>query len=257
MLKEVTFGILLPFFGTVLGAAGVFFMKKRKLSLQIILSGFAAGVMTAASVWSLLMPSIDSCAHMGKAAFLPALTGLIFGLFVLTFLDRQVTKITKRLESGEDNPFSKSLMSFLAVTIHNFPEGMAVGMIYASLLSGAKGVTASSALTLATAIALQNIPEGAIISLPLHSEGMKKGKSFFWGAVSGIVEPLGAVLTLIATGFAGTFLPYLFGFAAGAMLFVVADELIIKREDSDSLPLSALSFGFGFSLMMVMDVALG
>lgn len=257
MTAETIFGILLPFFGTALGSAGVFFMKKRKESMQIILSGFAAGVMTAASVWSLLIPSIDSCSHMGKTAFVPALTGLISGLIILTVMDRRVIKITRRLETKGESAFSKHFMSFLAITVHNFPEGMAVGMMYASVISGSPGVTVSSALTLAAAIALQNIPEGAIISMPLHSQGMRKGKAFIFGSLSGAVEPLGAVLTIFWASLAGALLPYLFGFAAGTMLFVVADELIAKRESNDSFPLSALSFCIGFALMMVMDVALG
>ncbi len=257
MIYRVALGIMLPFVGTAFGSAAVFFLKKQSRILETVLSSVAAGVMTAASVWSLIIPSVELCESFGRLAFFPALTGLAAGLAFLTALDRFVLKIRESKRGNESEKKGSFLMSFLAVTIHNFPEGMAVGMLYASCLAGTKGVTAAMAFTFAMAITLQNIPEGAIISMPLHSIGESRGRAFLTGVLSGVVEPLGAVLTLVATGVAGRALPYLFGFAAGAMLFVVADELICKREDESAMPVSALSFGGGFALMMVMDVALG
>lgn len=254
---QVFIGIMLPFVGTAFGSAAVFFLKKQSRILETVLSSVAAGVMTAASVWSLIIPSVELCEDRGRLAFIPALTGLAAGLIFLTFLDRLVLKIREGKRENKSEKKGSFFMSFLAVTIHNFPEGMAVGMLYASCLAGTKGVTIAMAFTFAMAITLQNIPEGAIISMPLHSLGDGKGKAFLTGTLSGVVEPLGAVLTLIASGVAGRALPYLFGFAAGAMLFVVADELIVKRENEKAMPVSALSFGAGFALMMVMDVALG
>ncbi|MBQ8503687.1 MAG: ZIP family metal transporter [Clostridia bacterium] len=257
MIMNTVCGVLLPFLGTASGSAGVFFVKKRSRRLQMMLSGFAAGVMTAACVWSLLIPSIEGGARMGRWAFVPALTGLVLGFVILTFLDRQALRLMQKLNIEKNGAEVNSFVFFLAVTIHNIPEGMAVGMMYASLISGSGSVTAGSALMFALAIALQNIPEGAIISMPLHSQGMKKSKAFLFGALSGVVEPVGAVATLFVTRYVSTVLPYFFGFAAGAMLFVVADELIAKRENSSEMPVTALSFGVGFALMMVMDVALG
>lgn len=254
---QVFIGIMLPFIGTAFGSAAVFFLKKQSRALEAVFSSVAAGVMTAASVWSLIIPSVELSEGLGRLAFLPALAGIIAGLAFLTILDRLVLKIRQKKGGGTFEGNGSFFMSFLAVTIHNFPEGMAVGMLYACCLSGAKGVTTATAFTFAAAITLQNIPEGAIISMPLHSVGESKVKAFRAGVLSGIVEPLGAVLTLIASGVAGKALPFLFGFAAGAMLFVVADELIIKRENEKAMPVSALCFGAGFALMMVMDVALG
>ncbi len=254
---QAVFGILLPFIGTAAGAAGVFFIKRRKPYLHTVLSGFAAGVMTAASVWSLLIPAVEESSDMGRFAFVPAVVGMSLGFIVLTVSERFIACMSQEKNKNSGSAYAGKGMLFLAVTVHNFPEGMAVGMMYASLLSGGKGVTASAAFIFAMAIALQNIPEGAIISMPLHSAGVKKSKAFLIGASSGAVEPLGAVITLAATSIAGAFLPYFFGFAAGAMLFVVADELIAEKSEREELPLSALSFGSGFMLMMIMDVALG
>lgn len=208
--------------------------------------------MTAASVWSLIIPSIEYCADMGRLSFLPALTGFVLGMLLLSVLDRVFEKLKEKNSTEK-----KADMSFIAITIHNFPEGMAVGMMYAACIAGKADATPVAAFTLAMAIALQNIPEGAIISLPMHARGFKKSESFLYGVLSGIVEPLGAVLTIAWVNFAQGLLPYLFGFAAGAMLFVVADELIAKRKSEKELPLSALCFGAGFCVMMVMDVALG
>lgn len=256
MFAQLLFVILLPFFGTVFGSAGVFFMKKANGEIQKSLSGFAAGVMTAACVWSLLIPSIEDSAEMGKFAFLPALIGLVCGVLVLVGLDRQVLRLKKKIAKHGGVFSSDFLMTFLAVTIHNFPEGLAVGMMCAPIFYGYSDSYAP-ALAFSLAIALQNIPEGAIISLPMYSHGTSKKKSFFWGAVSGAVEPVGALITLAVTKYVTAALPFLFGFAAGAMLFVVADELIEKRDSRKNISFPALFFCFGFALMMVMDVALG
>ena len=256
MYALLIFLILLPFFGTTVGSAGVFFMKKASEKIQRSLSGFAAGVMTAACVWSLLMPSIESSAKMGRAAFLPSLCGIFSGVLILIALDMQISRMKIKIEKSDSVFSSDFLMTFLAVTIHNFPEGLAVGMMCAPLLTSSEGNYAPVA-AFSLAIALQNIPEGAIISLPLHSRKMTKTKAFLWGTASGAVEPLGAMITLVVTKYVTAALPYLFGFAAGAMLFVVADELIEKRRKEESFPASALSFCFGFSVMMVLDVALG
>lgn len=256
MYTQLFLLILLPFLGTVFGSGGVFFMKKVSPAIQKLLSGFAAGVMTAACVWSLIIPSIEGSAELGKLAFLPALVGLLCGVLLLIALDRQVSRLKGKISECDGAFSSDFLMTFLAVTIHNFPEGLAVGMMCSPFFYG-DSANYAPALTFSLAIALQNIPEGAIISLPLFSQGTGRKKAFFWGAASGAVEPLGALITLAVTKYVTAALPYLFGFAAGAMLFVVADELIEKRENTDSAPVPALFFSLGFALMMVLDVALG
>ncbi len=256
MYEQLILLILLPLAGTVFGSAGVFFMKKASYKLQKSLSGFAAGVMTAACIWSLIIPSIEDRAGLGKLAFLPALVGLLSGVLLLLLLDRRVSRMKDKTENKNSALYSEYMMTFLAVTIHNFPEGLAVGMMCAPI-AAQEGENYASALIFSLAIALQNIPEGAIISLPMYNLGANRKKAFLYGTASGAVEPIGALVTLAITKYVTAALPYLFGFAAGTMLFVVADELIEKREKTDSLPLPALCFCFGFALMMVLDVAFG
>ena len=252
-------GLLLPFLGTALGAGCVFFMKKAmNLSLRRMLTGFAAGVMTAASVWSLLIPAVNRSATLGKFSFLPAAAGLWFGIGFLLVLDRIIPHL--HLNGSAEGPKSRLKRTsklVLSVTLHNLPEGMAVGVVLAGLAEGEPGISAATVTALATGIALQNFPEGAIISLPLKGEGMSKGKAFLWGALSGIVEPIGALLTVLASGLIVPALPVLLGFAAGAMIFVVVEELIPELAEGDPSNLGTIFFGVGFSLMMALDVALG
>ena len=222
----IAFGILIPFLGTVLGAACVFFMK-RSLGLQVqrALTGFAAGVMVAASIWSLLIPAMEQAADMGKGAVIPAAVGFWFGILFLLILDRLIPHLHRNTEQpeGVKSGFGRTTMMLLAVTLHNIPEGMAVGVVYAGFLTGNGEITSASALALSLGIAIQNFPEGAIISMPLRAEGMKKERAFLSGVLSGIVEPLGAVLTIMAAQFVVPALPYLLSFAAGAMLYVVVE----------------------------------
>ena len=257
---EAFLGILIPFLGTTLGAACVFFMK-RSLGdmLQRILAGFAAGVMVAASVWSLLIPAIEQSADMGKLSFLPAFIGFWAGVLFLLALDHLIPHlhIGSDQAEGPRTQLGRTTMMVLAVTLHNIPEGMAVGVIYAGFLSGNTQITAASALALSLGIAIQNFPEGAIISMPLRAEGESKKKAFFGGVLSGIVEPMGAALTLAAAQLVIPALPYLLSFAAGAMLYVVVEELIPEMSQGRHSNLGTVFFAAGFSVMMVLDVALG
>lgn len=257
---EAFWGILIPFLGTSLGAACVFFMK-RTLSdmVQRSLTGFAAGVMVAASVWSLLIPAMEQAAGMGKLSFVPAVAGFWIGILFLLGLDHIVPHL--HVKSGQtEGPKSqlrRTTMMVLAVTLHNIPEGMAVGVVYAGYLSGSAQITAAGALALSLGIAIQNFPEGAIISMPLRAEGMKKGKAFCGGVLSGVVEPIGAVLTILAAQLVVPALPYLLSFAAGAMLYVVVEELIPEMSQGSHSNIGTLFFAVGFSIMMMLDVALG
>ena len=248
MQSSVLQGILLPFWGTSLGAACVFCLRRAPSAvLRRMLEGFAAGVMTAASVWSLLLPAID-WADMGRWSFLPAAGGFWLGVLFLRLLERLLPEaVTDR----------STTMTLLAVTLHNIPEGMAVGVIYAGFLSDNPQITAASALALSLGIAIQNFPEGAIISMPLRAEGESKGKAFLGGVLSGVVEPIGAVLTLLAAQLVIPALPYLLSFAAGAMLYVVVEELIPEMSQGRHSNLGTVFFAAGFSVMMVLDVALG
>lgn len=260
MNAEMFREIVMPFLGTALGAACVFCMRGAlPRSLQRALTGFAAGVMTAASVWSLLIPSIEQAEHMGRLAFLPAMVGLWLGILFLLALDKLIPHI--HMNDGEaEGPrcrLKRSSMMMLAVALHNLPEGMAVGVILAGLINGAEGVSAVSALTLSLGIAIQNFPEGAIISVPLHEGGMKKWKAFAGGVLSGAIEPVGAVLTLLMAGLITPYLPYFLSFAAGAMLYVVVEELIPEMSSGEHSNLGAILFTVGFSFMMMLDVALG
>lgn len=252
MNTQVISGIIIPLLGTTIGSAGVFFLKKSmRKSFSDILSAIAAGIMTAASVWSLIIPAIERSESMGRFAFVPAAAGFIAGNIFMFILDSCSKKLVKY-----DGNTQKLTTTVLAVTIHNFPEGMAVGSIYGAFLAGEEGATLASAFVLSLGIAVQNIPEGAIISMPLYAEGKKKGKAFLSGVLSGIVEPLGAVLTICAMGVATALLPYLLSFAAGTMIFVVTQQLIPEIRDYGRVPLRALPFALGFIIMMSLDVAL-
>ncbi len=259
-MRYVILGVLIPFLGTSLGAACVFFMKKdMNRQLQRAMLGFAAGVMVAASVWSLLIPSIEQAETLEMASFIPAVAGFWAGVLFLLMLDELIPHLHLNSEQpeGMESQLSRTVKLVLAVTIHNIPEGMAVGVVYAGLLSNQSGITAAGALSLALGIAIQNFPEGAIISMPLQTDGAGKPKAFLYGVLSGIVEPLGAVLTLAATSLMIPALPYLLSFAAGAMLYVVVEELIPEMSEGPHSNLGTISFSVGFSLMMALDVALG
>ena len=253
-------GIMIPFLGTALGAACVFFMKKSLGDLvQRSLAGFAAGVMVAASIWSLLIPAIDQSAGLGRFAFFPAFAGFWFGVLFLLALDHLIPHLHVGSDQAEGpkNKLGRTTMMLLAVTLHNIPEGMAVGVMYAGFLAGSTQITAASALALSLGIAIQNFPEGAIISMPLRAEGESKAKAFAGGVLSGVVEPISAVLTILAAQLVIPALPYLLSFAAGAMLYVVVEELIPEMSQGRHSNLGTVFFAAGFSVMMVLDVALG
>ena len=259
MITSTILGLLIPFIGTSLGAACVLFMK-NELSVKTtkMLSGFAAGVMIAASVWSLLIPALEQSQSLGKMQFVPAVAGFMLGMFFLLILDTITPHM--HLDNSVEGPksnFSRQTMMVLAVTLHNIPEGMAVGVLYASWISGTTIITRAAALSLAIGIAIQNFPEGAIISMPLRAEGESKGKAFAGGVLSGVVEPIGAVVTILAAQLVIPALPYLLSFAAGAMLYVVVEELIPEMSQGRHSNLGTVFFAVGFSVMMVLDVALG
>lgn len=257
---ETFLGILIPFLGTTLGSACVFFMKKSLSDLvRRSLAGFAAGVMVAASIWSLLIPAIEQSESMGKLSFLPAFIGFWGGVLFLLLLDRLIPHlhVGSNQAEGPKSKLGRTTMMVLAVTLHNIPEGMAVGVVYAGFLSGNTQITAASALALSLGIAIQNFPEGAIISMPLRAEGERKGRAFLGGMLSGVVEPIGAVLTIVAAQFIIPALPYLLSFAAGAMLYVVVEELIPEMSQGRHSNLGTVFFAVGFSVMMALDVALG
>ena len=260
MRPEILAAIALPFVGTVLGSAFVFFMKGgMNRTLQRILTGFAAGVMVAASIWSLIIPAIEQSEHMGKLSFLPAFIGVWVGFLFLLALDHIIPHLHLNSECPEGTPcgLGKSTMLVLAVALHNLPEGMAVGVVAAGWLTGNESISAAGALALALGIALQNLPEGAIISMPLKSGGMKRGKAFGYGVLSGIIEPIGAVATILLAEQLAPTLPYMLAFAAGAMLYVVVEELIPEMSEGEHSNVGTIFFAAGFSLMMVLDVALG
>ena len=251
----VFYGILIPFLGTSLGAACVFFMKKSLgPAVQCALSGFAAGVMVAASMGSLLVPSIRQAAAMGRLAFVPAVVGFWAGILLLRLFDVVVPPPDAENRAAG---LGSTAMMVLAVTLHNIPEGMAVGVVYAGYLAGSAQITAAGAMALSLGIAVQNFPEGAIISMPLRAAGMKKSKAFWCGVLSGAVEPVGAVLTLLAAGIVVPALPYLLSFAAGAMLYVVVEELLPELSQGGKARLGALFFALGFGIMMLLDAFLG
>ena len=253
--------LAIPFIGTSLGAFTVFFMKdKINPKTEKILLGFAAGVMIAASVWSLLIPSIDLARQRGKISWLPALIGFALGIVFLLLIDSVVPHLhlkSTKPEGVDRGLFSKTAMMLFAVTIHNIPEGMAVGVTCAGAIGENPRITLASALALSVGIAIQNFPEGAIISMPLKSEGMGKGKAFFYGVLSGAVEPVGAIITLLLTSHVLPLLPYFLSFAAGAMMYVVIEELIPECQSGEHSNLGTIGAAVGFTLMMVLDVALG
>lgn len=260
MPYQVLEGIFIPFIGTTLGAACVFFVKKSiPDKLQRALTGFAAGVMVAASIWSLIIPSLEQSASKGKLAFIPVAIGFWLGILFLLFLDHIIPHLHRKSQKAEGpkSNLSKHTMLVLAVALHNIPEGMAVGVVYAGGISGDTNISLMGALVLAIGIAIQNFPEGAIISMPLYAEGTKKKKAFGLGVLSGAVEPLGALLTIAAVGFVVPALPYLLSFAAGAMIYVVIEELIPEMSAGEHSNIGTLCFAVGFTMMMILDITLG
>ena len=257
---SVWIGILIPFAGTALGSACVYFMKNEiAAGTQRALTGFAAGVMVAASVWSLLIPALEQSESMGTWSFIPAAVGFAVGMAFLLVLDHVIPHLHRfaAQAEGPKTRLQKTTMLVLAVTLHNIPEGMAVGVVYAGLRTGSPGITAAGALALSLGIAIQNFPEGAIISMPLRSEGMSRHRAFGAGVLSGIVEPAGALLTILLSGLIVPILPYCLSFAAGAMLYVVVEELIPEMSQGEHSNVGAIFFAAGFMVMMILDVALG
>ena len=259
MNTTVLLGILIPFAGTSLGAAMVFALRKSiSESLQKILTGFAAGVMVAASFWSLLQPALENSEHMGSLAFLPAAVGFLVGVGFLLLLDILTPHMhMDQQDEGPKSGLKRTTKLILAVTLHNIPEGMAVGVVYAGYLSGNAGITSAGALALALGISIQNFPEGAIESMPLRAEGMSKGKTFLYGVLSGVVEPIAAAVTVVAAGAVVPVMPYLLAFAAGAMMYVVVEELIPEMAEGKHSNWGTVAFSLGFVLMMILDVTLG
>ena len=260
MNTDVLMGITIPFAGTALGSACVFFMKKQLgEKVQKALTGFAGGVMVAASIWSLIIPAMEQTKGLGSLSFIPAVLGFWLGILFLLLLDSVVPHLHMHAEKAEGPKakIKKTTMMVLAVTLHNIPEGMAVGVVYAGFISGNTAITAGGALALALGIAIQNFPEGAIISMPLCAEGKSRGKAFLDGVLSGAVEPVGAVITILAAGFIVPLMPYLLSFAAGAMIYVVVEELIPEMSAGEHSNIGVVMFAAGFTLMMALDVALG
>lgn len=259
-MRSVIWGLMIPFIGTAAGAACVFFLNKElKTGVQRALTGFAAGVMVAASIWSLIVPAIDQSVKMGRFAFIPAFAGFWAGILFLLFLDHVIPHLHRNIGQAEGprSSLSRTAMMVLAVTLHNIPEGMAVGVVYAGLLGAAGNITAGGAMALALGIAIQNFPEGAIISMPLYAEGKSKPGSFLLGVLSGAVEPVFGAITVIIAGLVVPAMPYLLSFAAGAMLYVVVEELIPEMSAGEHSNIGVIAFAAGFSIMMALDVALG
>ena len=259
-MSTIITGLLIPFIGTAAGAGCVFFLRNElKAGIQKALTGFAAGVMVAASIWSLIVPAIDQSSDMGSLAFLPAFIGFWIGILFLLLLDHVIPHlhVNEDKAEGPHSNLTRTAMLVLAVTLHNIPEGMAVGVVYAGLMSGSSTITAGGALALALGIAIQNFPEGAIISMPLYAEGRSKPKSFILGVLSGVVEPVFGGLTVILAALVVPAMPYLLSFAAGAMMYVVVEELVPEMSEGEHSHLGVIAFAIGFSLMMALDVALG
>ena len=260
MMIQLLPGMMFPIIGTALGSACVFFIKGTLSDrIQRALSGFAAGVMVAASIWSLLIPALEQAAGMGTCSFIPAVIGFWLGILFLLLLDHVIPHLHRNAQQAEGpkKALKKTTMLVLAVTLHNIPEGMAVGVVFAGMLSGNQEITIAGAFALSLGIAIQNFPEGAIISMPLLGEGVKRRKAFFYGVLSGIVEPAGAVVTILLAELITPILPYLLSFAAGAMIYVVVEELIPEASEGSHSNVGTIGFAVGFALMMVLDVALG
>lgn len=259
MTSEVLLGIMIPFIGTSLGAGMVFFLKNQiSENVQKILTGFAAGVMVAASFWSLLQPALESSEGMGKLSFAPAAVGFLVGIGFLLLLDEVTPHMhMDNQDEGPKNNLKRTTKLILAVTLHNIPEGMAVGVVYAGWLAGGTGVSQAAALALALGIAIQNFPEGAIVSMPLRAEGMPKGRTFLYGVLSGAVEPIASLITILAASAVVPVLPYFLAFAAGAMMYVIVEELIPEMSEGKHSNWGTVAFAVGFVLMMILDVALG
>lgn len=259
-MSNIVIGLLIPFIGTTLGSAMVYLLKdKVNIKIEKVLLGFASGVMIAASVWSLLIPSIEMAEKQGTIAWMPASIGFILGIAFLLLLDKIIPHlhINENKPEGPKTKISKTMMLVLAVTLHNIPEGMAVGVVFAGLLTGNTAISVAGAFALSIGIALQNFPEGAIISMPLKSEGVSKNKSFIYGVLSGIVEPIAGLITILLTNVISSVLPYLLSFAAGAMIYVVAEELIPDSQNGKHSDLGTIGLAIGFVIMMILDVALG
>ena len=260
MIQDAFWGILIPFLGTSLGAGCVFFLKNAlRDGIQRALTGFAAGVMVAASVWSLLIPAMEQAANLGRLAFFPAAVGFWLGILFLLLLDHLIPHLHQNSlqAEGPKSQLQRTTMMVLAVTLHNIPEGMAVGVVYAGYLAGTAQITAAGALALSLGIAIQNFPEGAAISLPLRQEGLSAGRAFLYGSASGVVEPVFGILVVLVAGTIQPLMPWLLSFAAGAMMYVVVEELIPEAHLGEHSNTGTLGVMAGFLLMMVLDVALG
>lgn len=259
-MKSTILILTIPFLGTALGSAMVFFLKKEmKPFVKKILVGFAAGVMIAASIWSLLIPASEMAEEQGKIAWIPTSVGFLFGIVFLLVLDSIIPHLHQDQEKPEGlkSSFKKTTMLMLAVTLHNIPEGMAVGVTLAGALTGNVGISIAGAMALAIGIAIQNFPEGAIISMPLRAEGVSKPKAFLYGALSGIVEPIGAIITILLTSYVLPILPYILSFAAGAMIYVVVEELIPESQEGEHSNIGTIGVAIGFVIMMILDIVLG
>ena len=257
-IYKTALGILIPFFGTLLGSATVFFLgREMSGGIKKALLGFASGVMSAASVWSLIIPSVEMAKNAGAPAWLPATVGFSAGTAFLLMIDRAAPRIYAHTQDKDASERMRSAMLAFAVTLHNIPEGMAVGVIFAGVLAGGNAVTVTEAMALSIGIAIQNFPEGSIISMPLRSGGMGKGRAFLCGALSGVVEPIGALITVMLTSFISPALPYILSFAAGAMIYVVFGELVPESQEGERGYLGMIGVAVGFCLMMALDIALG
>lgn len=259
-MTSIIIGITIPFIGTILGSLLVFFMKDRiNLKFEKILLGFAAGVMVAASVWSLIIPALNMSGNLDKLAFLPASIGFLLGIFFLLALDSLIPHLHINSEEPEGlkSHLKKKTMMLLSLILHNIPEGMAVGVVLAGVYYGNTMMTISGALALSIGIAIQNLPEAAIVAMPLKVQGVSKTKSFLMGLISGVVEPIAAIITIALIKFVTPILPYLLAFAAGAMIYVVVEELIPESQTNKHSNLATIAFSFGFVIMMILDIALG
>jgi len=257
---KLFYGLLIPFLGTTLGSGMVFLMKNKiNKKIEKLLLGFASGVMIAASIWSLIIPALDMAEEQGVITWMPATIGFLLGICFLLILDSIIPHLHLNTDKPEGlkSKIQKTTMMVLAVTLHNIPEGMAVGVVFAGALAQNTGITMAGAIALAIGIAIQNFPEGAIISMPLKSEGMSKSKAFLYGTLSGIVEPIGAILTICLTNLVVPILPYLLSFAAGAMIYVVVEELIPESQTGEHSNIGTIGVAIGFVIMMILDVALG